>query len=388
MCAQCAVGSFCPTASTISTCSAGTYSNTTGATDISACLACGLGTYSSAGASTCLVVRAFELCESAIVLLYAKLDSHCECVSVCPSFPRHFAWIIPAHTMFLRTGGCGCMSPSTLSNGSARRVLFVPGAYPFNAQRVHSIQRLGPRPMCRAFLVPLAPILSVERQHAYWYVHLMACLINRNAPSDFWLSWSVRSCHVSRMDLSVVRSSVPRWCLVCPQQPRLRVVHCQTSWHCNPRTVGGLDRRTLQRVECVLPPLPRLQQYQQHRFLQGIESCCAHPPYAAYMRGVLYACHVLTLFDLCRVFMPFFSSQRLSLPPQAWVSAYGAMFASWPAFSNTLGQDFNLFGSLADLNASTNAWQFCGQYDTVGVAFPGNCGPAVAQVYGFCCCKC
>jgi hypothetical protein len=134
----------------------------------------------------------------------------------------------------------------------------------------------------------------------------MACLINRNAPSDFWLPWSVRSCHVSRMGLSVVRSTVPRWCLVCSQQPRLRVVHCQTSWYCNPRTVGGLDRRTLQRVECVLPPLPRLQQCQQHRFLQGIESCCAHAPFIcivhvqriAVLCSCVCVCHVLTLFDV------------------------------------------------------------------------------------------
>jgi hypothetical protein len=77
----------------------------------------------------------------------------------------------------------------------------------------------------------------------------------------------------------------------------------------------------------------------------------------------------------------FFPSQRLTFPPQAWISAYGAMLTSWSAFSNTLGQDFNLYGSVADLNASTNAWQFCGQFDTVGVAFPGNCGPTAAQVH-------
>jgi hypothetical protein len=196
MCAQCAVGSYCPTASTKSTCSAGTYSNTTGATDISACLACGLGTYSlSAGASTCLVVRAFELCESAIVLLYAELDSHCECVSLCPFFPRHFAWIIPARTMFLCTGRCGCMSLSTLSfwrptpNGSVRRALIAPLRAPC---------QLAPRERTATLQVPQ---ILVHALHVVW------APIHHPAPAPVW--WYERLSCASQQSCSYMQSLIP-----------------------------------------------------------------------------------------------------------------------------------------------------------------------------------
>jgi len=61
------------------------------------------------------------------------------------------------------------------------------------------------------------------------------------------------------------------------------------------------------------------------------------------------------------------------------ISAMGAfsvasnMFDTWSSAQNKLHQDFELYGSEADMNAGVNKWQFC-NYDADKVAFPRDCG--------------
>ena len=53
------------------------------------------------------------------------------------------------------------------------------------------------------------------------------------------------------------------------------------------------------------------------------------------------------------------------------------MIITWSDTDNVLGTDFNMYGSLDNMKADTNAYAFC-SYNVVGRGMPLNCGPTVA----------
>lgn len=66
----------------------------------------------------------------------------------------------------------------------------------------------------------------------------------------------------------------------------------------------------------------------------------------------------------------------LRLTPTTGISNPSDLFLSnWNSPSNIRGVDFNLFSSLADLRADSNAWTYC-NYDDAGIGFPRDCGPS------------
>ena len=59
----------------------------------------------------------------------------------------------------------------------------------------------------------------------------------------------------------------------------------------------------------------------------------------------------------------------------AGFSVYSSMLETWSQTDNVLGVDFDIFSTLADAEAGTNAWAFC-NYDDPGIGFPRDCGPS------------
>jgi len=56
-------------------------------------------------------------------------------------------------------------------------------------------------------------------------------------------------------------------------------------------------------------------------------------------------------------------------------SVYSSMLVTWSETDNVLGVDFDIFSTLADAEARTNAWAFC-NYGDQGIGFPRDCGPS------------
>ena len=68
--------------------------------------------------------------------------------------------------------------------------------------------------------------------------------------------------------------------------------------------------------------------------------------------------------------------KRISEVPENF-DAYTIFTYTWSSTNNQLNTDFKIYGSLEDLEAEANDWEFC-NFNIYDVGFPRDCGPSGA----------